>query len=215
MARNCPDCSPDAGLSGSRNSRNPSGVRVSSTRSCAISNSSMRIVRCSGAIAPCGTACLELGDRVIELVEDQLEPELVGLMDDHEQHLVMRALGERVLQVEKLVDAQVRAVISAGHHRAALYAHRSCPRTDRRRRNASTPGDQDVVERERFRRRQLIEVARARALSGRQRRNRDAWRKRPLCRWSNDTSQTSSGRTDVYALSADLCQRLGPPGVRP
>src|SRR4029077_1438207 len=52
-------------------------------------------------------------------------------------------------------------------------------------------------------------------LSGRQRRNRDAWRNRPLWRWSKDTSHTSSGLTDVHALSAERCHRLGPPGVRP
>ena len=97
-------------------------------------------------------------------MEDDLEPELVRLVNDHEEHLVVRALGERVLQVEQLVDAQVGAVVGAGH--------------------TLTPpsGHEDVREREGLGRRQLIEVAVRGALSGRQRRNREACRKRPLWR---------------------------------
>ena len=91
---------------------------------------------------PLGSARLQLCRGVVELVEDHLEPELIGLMDDHEQQLVVGILGERVLEVEQLVDAQVRAVISTGHDRASR-----------------TPRDQDVVQRELLRRRQLIEVA--------------------------------------------------------
>ena len=53
------------------------------------------------------TPGLELGHRVVKLVKDQLEPELICLMNDHEKHLVVRPLRKRVLEVEKLVDAQV------------------------------------------------------------------------------------------------------------
>ena len=80
-----------------------------------------QLVDAGGAVQWCHR-CLrparpQLSGRAVELVKDQLEPELEGLMNDHEEHLVMRALGERVLQVEQLVDAQVRAVVSSGHDR--------------------------------------------------------------------------------------------------
>ena len=70
-------------------------------------------------------AGLQLRNRAVELVEDHLEPELVGLVNDHEQQLVVRALGERMLEIEQLVDAQVRAVVSTGHDRAGTL--RSLP----------------------------------------------------------------------------------------
>src|ERR1039458_8870596 len=55
----------------------------------------------------------------------------------------------------------------------------------------------------------------AAALSGRQRRKREAWRKRLPWRWSNATSHTSSGRTATQSASRPFVHRDGPPGVRP
>ena len=48
-----------------------------------------------------------------ELVQDQLEPQLVGLVDDDEQQLVVRVGRERALQAEQVVDQQVGGVVGA------------------------------------------------------------------------------------------------------
>ena len=51
-----------------------------------------------------------------QFVKNLLEPKLVGLMDDNEQHLVMRVQfsldqAERRLESKELVDGEVTAVI--------------------------------------------------------------------------------------------------------
>src|SRR5262249_38680878 len=47
----------------------------------------------------------------LELVELQLEPEFVGLVDDDEQEfVVLRRLRARLLQVQKLVQPQVTGI---------------------------------------------------------------------------------------------------------
>ena len=46
-----------------------------------------------------------------QLVQHQLEPELVGLVDDDEQQLVVCARRERLLQPQQVVDQQVRRVV--------------------------------------------------------------------------------------------------------
>ncbi len=58
-------------------------------------------------------AVLEFGARGLELVQDQPEPQLVRLVDDDEQQLVVRALRERALQPQEIVDQQVRRVVGA------------------------------------------------------------------------------------------------------
>ena len=48
---------------------------------------------------------VERGHRCVEFVQQLLEPQLVNLMDDDEEHLVVvRGAGERLLQGEQLVD---------------------------------------------------------------------------------------------------------------
>ena len=50
-------------------------------------------------------------DRCVELVEDLLEPELVGLVDDYEEKFVMtRRVGERFLEPNQLRDFEVFVV---------------------------------------------------------------------------------------------------------
>jgi len=52
---------------------------------------------------------------VIELVQELLEPQLVHLVDDDEQRLVvLRSLGERLLEFQELVELEV-AGIGHGH----------------------------------------------------------------------------------------------------
>ena len=54
---------------------------------------------------------LDLLRRAVHLVEDELEPELVDLMnDDEERFVVVRGRGEALLQLEELRDPEVRAV---------------------------------------------------------------------------------------------------------
>ena len=49
----------------------------------------------------------ELVARRGQLVQDQLEPELVGLVDDDEQQLVVGAGRDRALELQQVVDQQV------------------------------------------------------------------------------------------------------------
>src|SRR4029077_8684470 len=110
-----------------------------------------------------GTTRLELGDGEVELMEDDLEPELVRLMNDHEEQLVVRARGERVLEVEQLVDAQVGAVVGGRHPHP--------PRVTRMSASAKASGGESsspVLDRGGF--------------AGRERRNREACQNRPLWR---------------------------------
>jgi hypothetical protein len=54
---------------------------------------------------------LDLPGRAVDLVEDELEPELVDLMNDDEERLVVvRGRGEALLQLQELRDPEVRAV---------------------------------------------------------------------------------------------------------
>ena len=55
-----------------------------------------------------------------QFVDDHLEPELVGLVDDDEEQLVRRVLGEGNLQFQEVVDAQVRRVVGAFTHGSTL-----------------------------------------------------------------------------------------------
>src|SRR5213083_1342233 len=55
--------------------------------------------------------------QVVELVEQLLEPQLVDLVDDDEKGLVvLRAVGERLLEREQLVELEV-AGVGDGHRR--------------------------------------------------------------------------------------------------
>ncbi len=57
------------------------------------------------------TARVEQVDHVIELVQHLLEPQLVDLVNDDEEHLVMfGSLRPRALQREQLVDGEIAAV---------------------------------------------------------------------------------------------------------
>ena len=67
----------------------------------------MRFIRCS---AVADVAGLQRALQPVELVQQLLEPELVDLVDDDEEHLVVLGpVGQRRLQLEQLVDAQVGA----------------------------------------------------------------------------------------------------------
>src|SRR6266436_4793547 len=53
----------------------------------------------------------------LELVENLFEPKLIGLVDDDEQHLIVRMefafnQAERSLQIQELVDGEITTVIS-------------------------------------------------------------------------------------------------------
>ena len=59
-----------------------------------------------------GVVCGEVRDRRLEFVDDQLEPQLRGLVLDDEQHLVVvRRVAQRMLGVQHPVQAQVALVI--------------------------------------------------------------------------------------------------------
>jgi hypothetical protein len=57
---------------------------------------------------------------LVELPEDLLEPKLVGLMDDDEEHLVVdrvpRLCALQVLGVEELVQPEITPVVEVGVH---------------------------------------------------------------------------------------------------
>jgi hypothetical protein len=54
---------------------------------------------------------LDLPGRAVHLVEDELEPELVDLVNDDEERLVVvGGRGQALLQLEELRDPKVRAV---------------------------------------------------------------------------------------------------------
>jgi hypothetical protein len=59
-----------------------------------------------------------------ELVQDQLEPELVGLVDDDEQQLVVGVRRERALEVEQVVDQQVGGVVGPAAVAGRRRGHR-------------------------------------------------------------------------------------------
>ena len=60
---------------------------------------------------PRGVAGIQPPDHLIDLVEDLLEPQLVDLVDDDEEHLVVLGTrGSGALEREELVDGQVAAV---------------------------------------------------------------------------------------------------------
>ena len=69
-----------------------------------------------GAFASVTPVGGELRRRRAQLVQHQLHPQLGRLMDDDEQHLVM-LVGDRVLAIEQLVEAQIVAI---AHRRAEI-----------------------------------------------------------------------------------------------
>src|SRR5712691_9063737 len=61
----------------------------------------------------------------LELMEQLLEPELVGLMNDDEQHLVVLGRGRaRVLKREQLPQIEIGRVGQRRRHDAMLHAMR-------------------------------------------------------------------------------------------
>ena len=61
--------------------------------------------------AVCGSSPVSSSEHAVELVQQLLEPQLVHLVDDDEEHLVvLGARGSRLLEREQLVDLQVAAV---------------------------------------------------------------------------------------------------------
>ena len=125
ISRNWRDWKPLAGVSRSRNSRNPRDRMVSSM---SISASSFRSIATTrlrpGTRPPAGRRAARR--RPAELVQQQLEPQLVGLVDDDEQQLVVRARRQRALQLEQVVDQQVGGVLgAAGRPRLRLALHPS------------------------------------------------------------------------------------------
>ncbi len=68
----------------------------------------------------------ELVVRLAQLVQDQLEPELVGLVDDDEQQLVVRLRRQRLLELEQVVDPQVAGVLGALLRRVVERAVHEC-----------------------------------------------------------------------------------------
>src|ERR1051326_4571399 len=62
----------------------------------------------------------------VELMQELLEPELVGLMDDDKEHLVMLCgSGTWILKREQLLQIQIVRV-SQGWHGKMLHAPPSC-----------------------------------------------------------------------------------------
>ena len=60
-------------------------------------------------------ARIEQNDHAIDFVEHLLEPQLVDLVNDDEEHFVMfGSLGARPLQLEQLVNREVTAVGEVG-----------------------------------------------------------------------------------------------------
>ena len=60
-------------------------------------------------------AGLEQDDHAIDFVQHLLEPQLVDLVNDDEEHLVMfGAFRARPLQLEQLVDREIAAVGDGG-----------------------------------------------------------------------------------------------------
>ena len=114
-SRNCTDWKPLAGASFERNTRKSWGVMVSSTASCATSTFSIASTRRSRWRAHRSRPSLIASRAVIELVQHELEPQLVDLVDrDEEQLVVRRRVGLEALLVEQLGDPQVAAVREPG-----------------------------------------------------------------------------------------------------
>ena len=64
-------------------------------------------MRLSECCARCGSSRVEQRDHMIDLVQHLLEPQLVDLVDDDEEHLVVfGAVGTRPLKREQLVDGR-------------------------------------------------------------------------------------------------------------
>ena len=85
--------------------RNSSGVIVSRMSSCATSTFRIVRIRFSVCCARCDSSASSSAHDAIELVQQLLEPQLVDLVNDDEEHLVVLGpLGARLLQREQLVD---------------------------------------------------------------------------------------------------------------
>ena len=68
-------------------------------------------MRLSVCWARCSSLASSSAHHVVELVQHLLEPQLVDLVDDDEEHfVVLGPVGERVLELEQLVDGEVAAV---------------------------------------------------------------------------------------------------------
>src|SRR6516162_3013334 len=61
-----------------------------------------------------GAFALQRLDRIAELVDRQLEPQLMGLVDDDKQQLVI-GVGHRSLRRQQFVDFQIRGVGVRAH----------------------------------------------------------------------------------------------------
>src|SRR3954465_3256508 len=71
--------------------------------------------QCVDALHPCERAeriaRLEQGDQSLELVQNELEPQLARLVHDYEEQLVgVLGLGAGALQLQQLVEREVRRV---------------------------------------------------------------------------------------------------------
>ena len=140
-SRNWTDWNPLARSSRPRKLENPSGVIVSSTSIWA--TIVFRIVRIRFIVmsaeprSPLASRSCE----PLQLVQEHLEPELVHLVDDDEEHLVvLGAVRERLLAGEQVVQVQVRRVgdggmLGGGHgpnYRTAASGLASIPGRSRR-----------------------------------------------------------------------------------
>src|SRR5205807_3540582 len=80
---------------------------------------------------------------LVELVEEELEPQLVDLVDDDEQELVvLRPLGARLLQLEKPVElevARIGQIVRWHEFVTSLHPHRGGARARLRARAPRPP----------------------------------------------------------------------------
>ena len=86
-------------------------------------------------------AGIEQGNHVIDFVEHLLEPQLVDLVNDDEEHLVVLGpLGARPLKGEQFIDGQV---VPVGHSFVSHAFSLADKKTGKGRRGIALPGDHD------------------------------------------------------------------------
>ena len=112
-SRYCADWKPDALPSTCRNCAYSDGVRVASTDHCSVICRCTCLTLASRFSAGPRSSCGEQAARRAQLVDQQLDPQLGGLVLDDEQHLVV-VIRERHLRVQQLVQVQVAGVVQAG-----------------------------------------------------------------------------------------------------